>query len=363
MTGHVSGRRVLIARGNIAETTADQAALPAALAPGEALFRIDRVALTANNVTYAAAGNSFGYWRFFPGPDGFGILPVWGFATVVDSAADGLAPGDRFYGYWPLASHLVVAADKVGAAGFYDASPHRQCLSDFYNQYARMPADRGLGVEGGEALFRPLFMTGWLIDRFLADADDFGAAQILLSSASSKTAMATAFNLSRRQGQRPQVIGLTSAGNADFVRGLGCYDAVVTYSELAALDATRPTVFVDFAGDRALTAKVHGHFGAQLMHSAMVGMTHWDMAASAIEIPGTQPVLFFAPSVAEATVKAMGAAGFQQESNAALAAFLSSTAGKLEIEVLGGLDAAADAYRALAAGRLEGARALVVEPN
>jgi hypothetical protein len=40
------------------------------------------------------------------------------------------------------------------------------------------------------AVLEPLFATAWLIDDFLRQAGDFGAATLLLSSASSKTARA-----------------------------------------------------------------------------------------------------------------------------------------------------------------------------
>jgi hypothetical protein len=62
---------------------------------GEALLRIDRVGLTANNVTYAVLGESFRYWDFFPAEHGWGLVPLWGFADVVGSAADGVAVGGR----------------------------------------------------------------------------------------------------------------------------------------------------------------------------------------------------------------------------------------------------------------------------
>ena len=40
---------------------------PAApLAPGEVRLRIDRFALTSNNVTYGAFGEAMHYWDFFP---------------------------------------------------------------------------------------------------------------------------------------------------------------------------------------------------------------------------------------------------------------------------------------------------------
>ncbi len=36
------------------------------LAPGQVLFRVDRFAFTANNISYAMAGDLLRYWYFFP---------------------------------------------------------------------------------------------------------------------------------------------------------------------------------------------------------------------------------------------------------------------------------------------------------
>ena len=87
--------------------------------PGEAVLRVDRVGVTANNVTYAVLGESFRYWEFFPpepgwGP-GWGLVPLWGFAEVVASEADGVQPGGRVYGYLPTAGHLVVRPGRADA--------------------------------------------------------------------------------------------------------------------------------------------------------------------------------------------------------------------------------------------------------
>jgi len=90
-----------------------------ALAEGEARLRIDRFALTSNNITYAAFGEAMKYWEFFPSGDAaWGNIPVWGFAEVVESRAEGVAVGERCYGYWPMGRYLVVQPARVGTQGF-----------------------------------------------------------------------------------------------------------------------------------------------------------------------------------------------------------------------------------------------------
>ena len=82
--------------GALAHTTALPD--PGALADGEVRFAVEHFALTANNVTYAVHGEDFAYWRFFPAPDGHGIVPVWGFGRVIESRAAGMAEGERYFG-------------------------------------------------------------------------------------------------------------------------------------------------------------------------------------------------------------------------------------------------------------------------
>ena len=64
-----------------------------AIRDGQALLRLTRFALTSNNVTYAAIGEQFGYWKFFPAEAPFGRVPVWGFADVAESRSPDLKVG------------------------------------------------------------------------------------------------------------------------------------------------------------------------------------------------------------------------------------------------------------------------------
>lgn len=297
-----AGSRLLVSRRALHELRlAPDPDAPAArpLADGEARLAVERFALTANNVTYAAFGEAMQYWSFFPGEDpAWGCVPVWGFATVTESRAEGVDVGSRCYGFLPMGTHLVVRPAKVGARGFTDGSAHRAELAAVYNRYTACAADPGYAPEreGHQAVLRPLFTTSFLIDDFLDDNGFFGARQVLLSSASSKTAYGTAFCLSRRSDDRPAVIGLTSRANADFARGLGCYDAVLDYDDVTRLDPALPTVYVDLAGSTPLRRAVHERFAARLAYSMAVGGTHWDRLGGGGGLPGPKPQLFFAPA-------------------------------------------------------------------
>ena len=150
-------------------------------------------------MTYAALGEVMSYWRFFPAPDGWGRFPVWGFARVVGSGHPDLSEGDRFYGYLPPSTHVVLDRGRGRGHGFTEGSPHRADLPAVYNAYARArPDGAGSPDEDRQTLFRPLFATSFLIDDLLDDRGLLQDSTVVLSSASSKTALGTAFLLSRR---------------------------------------------------------------------------------------------------------------------------------------------------------------------
>lgn len=282
----------------------------ASLAAGEVRARIDAFSLTANNITYAAFGDMLQYWRFFPsGEEGWGIVPAWGFATIVQSEHAGVAVGERLYGYWPMARHAVLQPARLNERGFVDGAPHRTELPPIYNQYLRTGSDpfHTADTEDVQSLLRPLATTAWLIDDFLAAQDFFGARAVLLSSASSKTAYATAFHLQQRGGV--QRIALTSAGNRAFCEALGCYDRVLTYEELAQLDPALPCVYVDFAGNAAFRATLHRHF-TDLRYSCAVGGAHVAHLGGGGDLPGPRPTLFFAPARAQQRQQDWGGAEF-----------------------------------------------------
>jgi len=315
------------------------------LADGEARLAIERFALTTNNVTYAVFGEQMRYWDFFPGPEGWGRIPVWGHARVEASTHPDLTVGQRFYGYYPMSTHLTVTPRKT-RTGFADVAPHRANLPPVYNQYQAVGA--ASPAEGYQALLRPLFITGFLIEDFLDENDLFGARSVLLTSASSKTAISLAFQLKQRGQAR--VVGLTSARNAAFVEGLGCYDQVVTYDAVVDAPIEEPAVLVDFAGDAPLRRAVHERFGDALAYSCVVGGTHWEAGPSDGRLPGPRPIFFFAPDRIRKRAGDWGPGGLDQRHDAAWAPFAADAPRWLRVIEGVGPDAMAQAYAAVVAG-------------
>jgi hypothetical protein len=206
-----------------------------------------------------------------------------------------------------------------------------------------------VGYEDQQMLLRPLFGTSFLIDDFLAEGGFFGAGTVVLSSASSKTALGTAFLLSRREGI--EVIGLTSPRNVAFVEGVGAYDRVVAYDAIGSLPTAR-AVYVDMSGDAAVRSAVHRHFGEELAHDAAVGDTHWDEPGGApADLPGPQPELFFAPDQLSKRRKDWGEDGFARMGDA-WRSFVEWTDGWLEVAHGSGPEAVEQVYLELLAGRV-----------
>lgn len=332
------------------------------LQQGEALLKIDGLAVTTNNITYAAFGDTphLRYWHFFPTQEkGWGHMPAWGFAEVVESTVEGLEKGERFYGYWPIASHLVVKPVRVGERGFYDGSEHRLELTSAYNQYQRTRTDAAYRADDEyyQMLLRPLFITSFMLADFLEDNGFFGARQIVVSSASSKTAYGTAFCLESLD--QVQLFGLTSSGNQAFVDSLGCYDQSVGYDELETLDPSVPTLYVDFSGDDQLRSRVHHHFGDSLVYDCYAGsaQSHEHLDESEKNLPGPAPQFYFAPYQIKKRNADWGAAEVTRRFNEAQLAFIRRVGDKqqpwMRVNQHKGLEAAQALVEDLCAGRID----------
>lgn len=275
----------------------------------EVLLETDSFGFSANNITYAALGFKMGYWGFFPpqsgdncdNPNGFGIVPVWGFATVKASCHPDIKEGEKVFGYLPMASHWVIKAGKVAPHGFSDVHEMRKSISPVYDQYLRCAADPGYDKnrEAWQLNFRPLYMTSFVLDDYVAEKTK--GETLLLSSASSKTALGTAQLLKDQKAVRNasyQVVGLTSQSNVDMVKTTGCYDAVYSYDDLSALTSGSSDSrywLLDFAANGTLINNLSELLGDSLSEVTLIGATDW----KAEEKPNPKLLnaeIFFAPA-------------------------------------------------------------------
>ena len=332
-----------------------------ALAEGEVRVVTGRFALTANNISYAVTGGSIGYWRFFPhDEDGWGVVPVWGFGEVTESRAEGTPVGTRLWGFMPMASDLVMRPGRVTPAGLVDEAEHRAALPYVYNGYARTNDDPAPLAEVADlrSLLFPLLTTAFVIDDYIADNGGFGADQVIIGSASSKTAFGLAHYLHARGAQR--VIGLTSPGNIGFVEGLGVYDHVIGYGAIDELDPAVPSVFVDMSGDGAVVAAVHGHFAERVTASIGVGATHWSAERAPRDLPGARPAFFFAPAQIAKRDEDWGPGVLMRRAVAANIDACGALARHMQVTEQQGGPAIAAAYGELVAGRTPPDRGLIL---
>ncbi len=348
-----------VARGELRRVRVVDPA-PASLGEGEARIAVDRFGFSSNNVTYAVVGDMLRYWDFFPaspaaaGDDtAWGRIPVWGFGDVVESRAPELAEGERLFGYYPMSSQLVILPGRSQERRVTDITAHRAEMPSAYNTYQRGQADPFYRADREELqmLLYPLFYTSFVIDDFLVDNGDFGAEQIVISSASSKTAIGEAF-LAHGRGRR--MVALTSPGNVGFTRSVGVYDDVKTYHDIGTLEPV-PSVYIDVSGNADVLRDVHLQLADLLRHSMTVGDTHWDHQASvtADSLPGPSPRFLFAPTQIAKRTKEWGADELNNKVAASWDRFTDWVPGWLKLQHISGADALTEVYRHFLDGHVD----------
>ncbi len=283
----------------------------------QVLLKVESFGFSANNITYGMLGEKMGYWGFFSADSRWGILPVWGFATVQASNHPLISVGERVYGYLPMCSHLVIDAGKVNEQGFYDVSENRKSISPVYDHYVRCENDPGYhpSKENWQLNYRPLFMTSFVLDDYVGERLSSAVKTIVITSASSKTAYGAAFLLKLNRLKREKnyrVIGLTSAQNVDFVKDIDCYDEVLSYENADSLRFDGENYVLDFAGNKSLLLSLQANMDPQLDKMIFIGAT--DVAAQSDKPKGELiGELFFAPSQVKKRTKDWGTAGFLQQ--------------------------------------------------
>ena len=333
------------------------------LTDGQVRLAVDKFALTANNITYAVVGDQMQYWDFFPSnEDGLGRVPVWGFADVKESRCDGIEVGERIYGFLPISTDFVVTPVSISAAGFLDGAEHRQSLHPVYNQYTRVSGDPSYvpSLEAQQMILRPLFVTSFLIEDFLRGNDYFGADRVILSSASSKTAIGTAYQIAHSDSRPAELVGLTSEGNREFVSRLGLYDTVVSYDDIESLEASVSTAMVDMAGNDPVLQRTHAHLQDNLKYNCRVGKSHWDAGVVTDEFAGVKPEWFFAPAQFKKRAGEIGTAELMQAFSTASIGFVASTNDWMEIVERHGEEAIEQTFDELLAGSVDPSQAFIL---
>jgi hypothetical protein len=338
---------------------------------GEISVSIESFAFTSNNVTYGVAGDTIGYWQFFKATedknDDWGCIPVWGFAKVIKSNVEEVVVGERLFGYFPPGDILNLNPVKITNQGFADGKEHRKDLPATYNNYLRLSGDVNYdnSLDDIRSLLFPLHITSFCICDALKVEGYFGADQIIIVSASSKTAIGVAQGLQEASGA-PSILGLTSQKNLDFVNNLDCYDEVITYDQISKVNINLKSVMVDMAGSREILGTLHGSLGDNMLKCLTVGMTHWDNEVTAEDALGQAMLrerteFFFAPAHIQKRVKDWGHAGYNQKINEFMKTRSNQSTDWMQVKKIIGLEDFISTYEKFVCGDINPNEGIIVE--
>ncbi len=336
------------------------------LLEGEILVQVDLFSFTSNNITYAVSGDIIRYWEFFPAVneniEEWGVIPVWGFADVVDSKTEEVPVGDRIFGYFPPATHLKMKADRITKKKFIDGSEHRSTLPPTYNLYKRVLSEPNYNrsFDRDRALFYPLYITSFSLWDSLKENSWYGAKQIIILSASSKTSIGLAYALNQDESS-PKTLGITSSRNLKAVKQLNFYDTSLAYDQLNSIDNNMPTVIVDMSGNNGVLVDLHKALGNRMKFTLKVGLTHWEESNPNEGIIRERSKFFFAPSHIERRIKDWGASEFDNKTSRFLLDATAKTKKWLNYKDLDGLEELKTLYPDVCSGCLPADIGLIVK--
>lgn len=351
-----------IRKSDLSELRVTDTATPA-VQNGQVIVRIVRFGLTANNITYGVVGDRIGYWQFFPTADpDWGVIPVWGIGIVEHSGVDAIAVGERLYGYWPMGSHAILTPNRVNEMLFFDGSEHRSKLAAVYNRYLRLSNDPedDPSTDDMRMVLWPLYATSFCLYDLSLDNNWFGAKQVLIVSASSKTGIGTGYAF-KTDPEAPKIIGLTSAGNREKVAALDLYDEVLTYDQIEEhLSPDIPTLIIDMSGSGRVISRLHTLLGDNMRFTSHVGLTHYSETGMGDGYIRDRSEMFFAPGHIAKRNKDWGPGEFERRSGAFWKDAMHKSADWLTLSHADGSTAAQSAYREVLAGQTPADRAWTV---
>lgn len=330
------------------------------LGPGEVRLAVEKFGLTANNATYARFGDDvvIPFWNAFPGPPGYGRVPIWSFVRVEESRNESIREGSRFFGYVPLATHHVVPAEPV-PGGFLDVSAQREFLHPWYRTYQQV--DEPDDLDDYRALARPIFPASFNLADFVAGRVEQGARSLLVTSASCKVAIGLAGELSARNVELPSV-GITSDRNIGWLKDRGLYGEVLTYSQFPSVSVEPPAIFVDFTGDATWRSAPYKYLPGQLATTVLCGFTHPSASVLPPELPDPQPEVFFTPAIEQEAIAATGAESYYARYYEAERRYLQSMSSWLTITSRQGPEQIVEAFYSLLSGEQSPDSSTILRP-
>ena len=343
--------KFLVRRDDFSETRFEsETRVP--LEPNQVRFSVDRFALTSNNISYAAAGDMLDYWSFFPAKDGWGRIPAMGFGDVVETRHPDVPVGERVFGFFPMASELVIDVEGMTPEHYVDGappSPQPRPGLPTVPSGRRGPSLRGLSRSPDPLDARAVhdFLPGGRIPRgprrlrrrdlrpgkcLEQDVDRPGLSCSLagVPDGSSESPGTPTANLSQNSGSTTPPWAM--ARPRIFLRA-------------------NPRYLSTFSGNGTFVTDLHNHLGDALKHHCFVGATHWDAGARDENLPGPEPSFFFAPGEIKNRLDAWGAEEFQRRIREGWGRFCASSDSWLDVRTHQGPGALAEVYANVLGGK------------
>lgn len=314
------------------------------------VVRIEKFSITANNVTYCHYGTAMQYFDFFPLVDpshtSLAMTPAWGYG-IIESVknTNQVKVGERLYGYFPMATRCILElipakSNTHSSPSIYAFRPQLPADRMVYNTYTRLSSDElySKKFEDEVILFRPLFMTSFLLDDYLHHTHKYFnlfaprpigsgvegqksakrkfSVAVIVSSASSKTGYCFAhllkahrrFDPMIEQGISTTIVGLS--GSPTSLRFIstslaGIYDRVSTYDAFLNDEASDydAILYCDFLGDKLFYARLAKKFNGRVAKRVVIGNTKWQSTMEEnnkdntdLNFEDKNSIFFFAPS-------------------------------------------------------------------
>ncbi|GAA6170181.1 DUF2855 family protein [Sessilibacter corallicola] len=206
-------------------------------------------------------------------------LYVWGYAQIIESNREGFDKGLGFYGWFPMTRYLVWNPDRevvstqmrVGSENDSVVKAHTMPALDEAELFDLIDPDLYVYL-------RPMLDVAFALGRTLLENGFKGAQQLVITGASSKTALILAFFLKywRSIGgfsNVPKVVGITSHRHRNHIDGLQYYDEIHTYNDISRL-LQAPSLVVDLSSGPQILAMLHYHLKSQLVYVYGFGLPH-----------------------------------------------------------------------------------------
>jgi hypothetical protein len=154
------------------------------LPPSSIRVRASLLSLTSNNLTYALLGDMLHWWDTYPVPPdapapysdrtAWGIVPAWGFATVLESTIPEITSETKIWGYWPASAHVVdltLSKNKDDPETHWiETSSHRAAVLPLYNRYIILTST-GEARHAWESAVRPIWQCGYVLSEYVFTPD------------------------------------------------------------------------------------------------------------------------------------------------------------------------------------------------